>query len=87
MNLIVTAAKPRMSAASMEAAALHGLIARIYDTTIDQSRWPSVLADVRDYVGGMAANLYAKRGWRLVRGFYRDDGGLSDHYKSIYTER
>jgi DNA-binding CsgD family transcriptional regulator/PAS domain-containing protein len=71
----------------MEAEALHGLIARIYDTTIDQSRWQSVLAEVRDYVGGGAANLYAKRGWRLVRGFYRDDGGLSEHYKSIYTER
>jgi DNA-binding CsgD family transcriptional regulator/PAS domain-containing protein len=65
----------------------HDLIPRIYDATIDQSLWPSVLAEVRDYVGGMAANLYAKRGWRMARGFYRDDGGLSDHYKSIYTER
>jgi DNA-binding CsgD family transcriptional regulator/PAS domain-containing protein len=46
-----------------------------------------VLAEARDYVGGSAANLYAKHGWRLVRGFYRDDGGLPDHYKAIYTER
>lgn len=87
MNKIVTASPARIAATTMEAEALHGLIARIYDTTIDQSRWPDVLAEARDYVGGVAANLYAKRGWRLVRGFYRDDGGLSDHYKSIYTER
>jgi DNA-binding CsgD family transcriptional regulator/PAS domain-containing protein len=87
VNKIATISPARISAAGMEADALHGLIARIYDTATDQSRWPAVLAETRDYVGGNAANLYAKRGWRLVRGFYRDDGGISDHYKSIYTER
>ena len=87
LNQIAMASPARVSAASMEADALHRLIARIYDTTIDQARWHLALSEARDYVGGSAANLYAKHGWRLVRGFYRDDGGLTDHYKSIYTER
>jgi DNA-binding CsgD family transcriptional regulator/PAS domain-containing protein len=86
LNHIATAASFH-SALALDAEAPPGLIARIYDATIDQSRWPSVLAEARDFVGGSAVNLYAKRGWRLVHGFYRDDGGLSDHYKSIYTER
>lgn len=88
VNLAISTLTARYPAPSpLEAEALHGLVGRLYDTAIDQSRWPSVLAEARDFVGGSAANLYAKQGWRLVRGFYRDDGGLSDHYKAVYTER
>lgn len=63
------------------------LVTRIYDAAIDSTLWPAVLAEARDYVGGMAANLYAKRGWRLTGGLYHDDGGITDYYKQIYTER
>jgi DNA-binding CsgD family transcriptional regulator len=70
-----------------EAAVPSSLIASIYDAAIDPSLWRGVLGDARDFVGGMAAALYAKKHSGLARGVYHDDGGISDHYKSLYNER
>ena len=67
--------------------ALSALIAAVYDAAIEPERWSAALGSARDFIGGMAAALYAKKHSGLARGVYHDDGGISDDYKRLYTER
>jgi DNA-binding CsgD family transcriptional regulator/PAS domain-containing protein len=68
---------------------LSELIGTIYDASLDPSRWPDVLQDVRDYVGGMAANIYAKSNvtGRLARGVTYGDGGLTPQWVKVYRDQ
>jgi DNA-binding CsgD family transcriptional regulator len=76
-----------LARSTSEAEDLSCLIGEIYDTVLDQSRWPSVLKHLAVFVGGSAASLFAKRnGGKTGEIFYRD-GSIPVEYEQIYFDR
>lgn len=69
-----------------DAAALSRLIEGLYDAALRPEAWPAVMADLRDFVGGYSAAIYAKDIRGAAGGVYHDDGVLSAHYKMLYFE-
>jgi hypothetical protein len=43
-----------------ESEQVSSLVGDIYDAALDETRWPSALSKLADFVGGPAAALYAK---------------------------
>lgn len=66
---------------------LSSIIEEIYDAALDSSRWASVLAKTRDFVGGYSAALFAKDATQKKGSIYYDDGVIDDHYKQLYFEK
>lgn len=69
-----------------EAEILSGLIAEIYDTTLEPALWPSVLDRVRGFVGGGSAAIISKH----ISGsgqIYHHDGHVAPEFAALYFER
>ena len=66
---------------------LSTLIGDIYDAALDATLWVPVLGKTRDFVGGMAAALFARiRSARAGNVFYQD-GGIGQDYTQLYFDK
>jgi DNA-binding CsgD family transcriptional regulator len=63
------------------------LVSDIYDTVLDPSGWPGVLAGIAAYVGGPTAALFAKDAAAKTGSVYYDSGGIDDAFKRLYFEK
>jgi len=63
------------------------LIGEIYDAVIEPARWPGVLAQVADFVGGSAAAFYAKDATAKTGDVYYDCGSSDPAHKRLYFEK
>lgn len=63
---------------------LSRLIADIYDAALAPDRWPVVLADIRDFLGGLSAALYAKDMTGTSGGIYHSDGVIGIEHQMSY---
>src|SRR5262245_47781279 len=64
---------------------LSRLIADVYDAALDAARWGRVLEQVRDFVGGSAATIFAKDASRKCGSVYYQDG-VDPHYTRLYFD-
>jgi DNA-binding CsgD family transcriptional regulator len=62
------------------------LIGRIYDTALDLTLWPEVLADTARFLPGHSAALYVKDAASKSGGLHYDDGVIDAHYKQMYFD-
>lgn len=69
-----------------EAEQLSTLVAAIYDAALAPDNWPAVLLACRDFVGGMAAAIFAKDAAGLRFQIYHQDGGISEAQGRLYAE-
>lgn len=63
------------------------LISNIYDTVLDPSGWPDVLASVARFIGGPTASLFTKDAVARTGSVYYDSGGFDEGFKRLYFER
>jgi DNA-binding CsgD family transcriptional regulator/PAS domain-containing protein len=70
-----------------EAEQLSTLVAAIYDAALTPDNWPAVLLACRNFVGGMAAAIFAKDAAGLRFQIYHQDGGIAPAQGMLYAER
>jgi DNA-binding CsgD family transcriptional regulator/PAS domain-containing protein len=69
----------------IDPAELSDLIGAIYDAALAPDRWPVVLEDIRQFVDGMSAALYAKDISGTAGGIFYTDGRVAlEHQKSYF---
>jgi DNA-binding CsgD family transcriptional regulator/PAS domain-containing protein len=66
---------------------LSDLIGDIYDTTLDRSLWPGVLARISRFIDGAAAAVFWNDAANGQGDIYFDDGGIAPYYKALYFEK
>lgn len=69
-----------------EAELLSLLVGQIYDAALDSSLWEVTLSQIRAFIGGCAASIYAKDAASKDGGVLYDDG-IDPYYKSLYFDR
>jgi DNA-binding CsgD family transcriptional regulator len=70
-----------------EAGRLSAIIGNLYDAALAPERWHTVLGEVRDFVGGYSAAIYAKGFSPKSFAIFHEDERLDPHYKQLYSDR
>lgn len=70
-----------------EVSAFSGLIGHIYDAAVDPARWPAVLVQLRDFVGGSAAAIFSKDASVRSLNVHYECGAVDPHYTRLYVEK
>jgi DNA-binding CsgD family transcriptional regulator len=70
-----------------EAAKVSELIAGIYDAALEHERWPTVLRQIADFVGGHSATIFAKEVAKQEGFVAYESGEIGEHYKKSYFEK
>jgi DNA-binding CsgD family transcriptional regulator/PAS domain-containing protein len=65
---------------------LSTLIGGIYDAALEHGRWPSVLRQTAEFVGGYAASVFAKDVTKHQGFVAFESGEVGDHYKNLYFQ-
>ena len=65
---------------------LSDLVGAIYDAAVSPGRWPEVLGDCRNFVGGCSASIFCKDTTGVAGGIFYQDGNISPHYGQLYFE-
>jgi hypothetical protein len=63
------------------------LIGDIYHAALDATLWAPVLGKTRDFVGGMAAALYAKDAVAKSGEIFYQDGRIGLDYTRLYFDK
>jgi hypothetical protein len=63
------------------------LVGDIYDAALDPARWPEVLCDVRDFVGGCGASILVKDASTKTVNIHYDTGSYDPHYVQLYLDQ
>ncbi|RYE88719.1 MAG: LuxR family transcriptional regulator [Hyphomicrobiales bacterium] len=74
-------------ASSQQIEDFSALVSDIYDTVLDTSGWPRVLAKIAAFVGGPAAALFSKNAAAKTGNLYYDSGGMEEGFKRLYFEK
>lgn len=78
--------KAQKTSPTDEAELLSALVGTIYDAALSPELWPDALRGASGFLPGLAASLFAKDASNKSLAIYYDDGGIDQHYVSLYMQ-
>ena len=69
-----------------QSARLSAVIGNIYDAALDPAVWTTAVCEARDFVGGIAASIFAKDVAQTTLTVFHDDGNIAPDFVRSYLD-